>query len=438
MSTRLWFGSLWDDLRSSLWFRPLVITLSSALLAAITVTIDYQVEVPEFFVTSADNARAELSAIASSMLTVTTLTFSIMVVALVLASQQFSPRILRKFMSDPVKQNLIGFFIGTFVYTLLVLNRIDDASDPPFVPVVSVAFSLLLSFLSVGAFIYFIHHFAKSIQISSIVAGIREETEDLLEKSFSAPVRVFPAEIPQLSAENAVSIPAPRSGYIQGIDLEELVNIAQEHEVVMQVERLMGEFVARDTRLMLVQPRANEKLTAAVYRAFDFGDERTLYQDSLFGIRQLEDIAIKAISPAINDPTTAINCLDHICSLLVFVAQHPDASPYHSDSAGQVRIIARKPAFSDFVNQSFNQIRQYAASEVAVSLRMIEVLIEVAQIVQEHERQQVLWRHAGMIARGADRGIGEPYDRQKVNQRLEQLAALTGQPAQEILLAEKN
>lgn len=434
MSTRLLLGSLWDDLRSSLWFRPLVITLTAALLALITVILDYQIEVPEFFVTSAENARAELSAIASAMLTVTTLTFSIMVVALVLASQQFSPRILRKFMSDPVKQNLIGFFIGTFVYTLLVLNRIDDTRDPPFVPVISVAVSLLLSFSSVGAFIYFIHHFAKSIQISSIVADITQDTEDLIEKTFF--LRTGIPEVPALSAENMNDVPAPRSGYIQGIDIDELVEIAREHNILIRVDRMVGEFVARDTHLLRVQPHISTEMTAALYRAFDFGNERTLYQDALFGIRQLEDIAVKAISPAINDPTTAINCLDHICSLLVLLTRYPDPSPYYFDFRGELRVIFPQAVFSDFVNQSFNQIRQYAGSEVAVTLRMIEVLMEVARKVQEPERQQILWRHAGMITRGANRGIAEPYDRQKVNQRLKQLAAILNQPVEDMLLPE--
>jgi uncharacterized membrane protein len=231
-------------------------------------------------------------------------------------------------------------------------------------------------------------------------------------------------------------VPAPRSGYIQGVDIDELVEIAREHNILIQVDRMVGEFVARDTHLLRVQPHLSAEMTADLYRAFDFGDERTLYQDALFGIRQMEDIAVKAISPAINDPTTAINCLDHMCSLLVLITRYPDPSPYYFDSQGKLRVIFQQAAFSDFVNQSFNQLRQYAGSEVAVTLRMIEVLIEVAQKVQETERQQVLWRHAGMISRGANRGIAEPYDRQKVNQRLERLAALLHQPVEELLLSE--
>lgn len=432
MITRFSLHRLWDDLASSLWFRPLLMSIAAAALASASVALDHAVTPPKFLATSPDNARALLSAIASSMITVTTLTFSIIMVALVLASQQFSPRILRNFMRDGTSQNVIGLFISTLIYSLIALNQIEERFESNFVPGVTVGMCLVLAFLSIGVFIYFIHHIAKSIQLNHIADAISSEVEVMIEAIYGTTTRPISAEKPTSAPATSTEIVAcPRSGYIQAVDIQALVKWAKQYKALVVLERKLGEFVIKDTPLLHVQFEGNDNPYAIqiLKSMFDIGKERTLYQDVLFGIRQLEDIAVKACSAAINDPTTAVNCLDHISQILVKLAHYPDLSPYYYDDEGHLRAIIHQVTFEDFVENGFNQIRQYGMNDVAVTLRMLEVLAEIGLTTHDFERREVLWAHGQMIGRGADKKIHEPYDRNKINRRLERLAAILEKPA---------
>lgn len=419
MDLQLRLRALWDDLQSSLWYRPTLYTLSAILLALLNPYID-QITNWKFYSFEADNARAVLLAIASSMLTVVTLTFSILMVSFTLASQQFSPRILRTFTRDRTSQHVLGLQIGTFLYSLLVMVRINDVGDTIFVPLISVLGAIGFSLVGIAAFIYFIDHISRSIRVNYVIANIGEQTVALLHDA--QPVQVVgyqqsSSSIPVIRNGTSATTKAPYAGYIQGIATDRLVTIAQEHDLVFELACMTGDFVAVGRPLLQVSPaeKLSPALTETLLNQFDIGTERTMFEDILFGIRQLVDIAIKALSPAVNDPTTAINCLDYLTNILVQAVHCSDEHAHLRDTAGTVRLLARRVSFAAMVELAFNQIRHYGCGDVLVDIRMIDALTEIAGATSNTQRRTLLWRHIGMVSRNAARKLDEPYDREQLN-----------------------
>lgn len=433
--------SRWDRLLSSLWFRPAVLTGGIALAAFATVQIDRAMGGGWlFFQASVDDARAILSSITSSLLTVTTVTFSIIMVALVLASQQYSPRVIRNLMRDSRPQYVLGLFIGTFLYSLLVLAQTSSIQDRVFVPLISILFSVILTLASIVAFIFFIHHVAESIQASNIIGQAAASTLALLGERFPASVG-DPGDDAALErsrpAGKPVAVASPQAGYVQAVDAVLLLNISARDDLVVEMARAIGDFVPAGNPLLYVWaelPLAPAQV-AELQNTYEIGAERTFFDDILYGFRQLVDIALRAISPAINDPTTACMSIDHMANILVQAARQPDPAQQRYDQSGRLRVIARGVDFAHMLDSAFSQIRQYSAGEVAVTLRLLESLAEIALASAEPERQAAVWRHAAMIAGGANRSIPEPHDRELVNERLRRLAGLVGQPVAPLLLA---
>lgn len=441
MRVKLELQNRWDTLMSSLWFRPTIITVSLTVSAFITVALDRIVDDRSFgfLQASVDDARAILSAIISSMLTVTTVTFSIIMVALVLASQQFSPRIIRNFLRDAPFQHVLGIFIGTFVHSLLVLAQTSSIENRIFVPIISMTFSVILTLTSIVAFIYFIHHVSEAIQVNIIIARSAEKTLDVVEKHFPENLGHAAEEHssrPDYTHGTPLIITSRIAGYIQSVDSVGLLDLAQEYDIVIVMERAIGDFVPCGNPLLTVWPAKLLSTTQvnALQDSYEIGDERTLFDDVLFGLRQLVDVALKAISPAVNDPSTAVTCLDHLANILVQAARRPDSAQYRYDDDGQLRVVARVVDFDQMLAISFNQIRQYATSDVAVTLRMLEVLHEIGLATTDSARRAVIWRHTQMIARGAERGIIEPFDRELINDRITHLAQLFDKPVAMLLL----
>ena len=456
MNWRLRLRTLWQDLQSSLWFRPAVTTLFAFLLAIAITTID---QLPYFAAPSLlrigiESARALLAAIAGAMLTVVGMVFSTLMIVLVLASQQFSPRILRNFARDPISQNVLSIFMGSFTYSLLVLARTSEYEDRVFTPVFSITVAFAWALVAIGAFIFFIDHIAKTVRASYIIADINRQSESSLHRYFhaqdDAPApapnhaahapddagqpdmqaknQASDEEVPPGEAATATHIYAPRAGHIQTVDEAMLVRIATERELVIQVERRVGEFISRNALLLSLLPeqKMSQELLDALHSAFDIGTERTMYGDAPFGIRQLVDIALKAISPAINDPTTAVDCINYLANLLSLAARHPDPSGRLYDEAGKLRLILPMPTFGMMLDLAFNQIRHYSSREVTITLRLLDALAEIAQATNDPTRRGAIWQHVAMISRSVDRSIHEPVERAKINARLQEIAARCG------------
>jgi uncharacterized membrane protein len=426
----------WDRVRSSFWFLPAVMAGVAMLLAFATVALDEPVRNwltlnwGWTFTGGAEGASSLLGAISGSMITLAGVVFSMTLVALSLASSQLGPRLLRNFMRDPTTQTVLGTFVATFLYCLMVLRTIRRAEEISFVPHLSVSLSVLLAVVSVGILIYFIHHVSVSIQANEIVAQVGTELIEGIEHLF--PERIgrgapqIPTEPPDAGFLNtfgweARPIRSAGDGYLQFVDGDALMKLAMQEDVVIRLERRPGHYVITGRPLVSVWPenRVNDQLIDRVNSAFALGNQQTPGQDIEFVVNQLVEIAIRALSPGVNDPFTAMTCVDQLGSALCRLAQRDMPSPYRYDNQDQLRVIAPVFTFTDVTDTAFNQIRQYGRSSTAVTIRLLETIAEVAGCVHRPEDRAALLRHAKMIARGARDGLLEDEDRQEVEERFQ-------------------
>ncbi len=394
----------WEDAKESLWFLPAGGTILCAVLALLLVKLDSTLTLGDRFTSSSlffgagvEGARGVLSAIAASIVTVTGTIFSIVIVALQLASSQFTPRVMRHFTGDRVNQVVLAVMIGTFTYCMLVLRtvRAQDDVGGAFVPVISVTVAIALSLVCIGGLIWFIHHSARQLQVPFILERASGDTKRLLDQTFPMPSAASAAARPP--AGPFVEILATRSGYIQDIDLDHLIDVSRERGLRIQVLHPCGAWILVGAPLGRVWPDRGEVTDADVCAVRDnlvLGIERTLQHDVAFGFRQIADIAVKAISAAINDPTTATQTIDQLNDLLVRVGNRP-APPTVVEVDGRPAIFLEAVTFALLVDTAYTQIRHYGAADLVVMAHLIEGSRQVAALVPERHRA-VLASHARM------------------------------------------
>ncbi|HYR07989.1 MAG TPA: DUF2254 domain-containing protein, partial [Longimicrobium sp.] len=309
---------LWTRVRDSLWFLPCVMTLAGAVLAVVVTQAEqrgaFDGEMLRSWVFSGgvDGARGVLEAIAGGLITVTGVVFSVTIVALQLASTQFTPRILRNFTADRGNQLVLGVFIGTFTYTLLVLRTVRSADDgeSPFVPRVAVTLAVVLVLVAIGFLIFYINHSARSIQVAAILDRVARRTIGDVRRLFPEQIghadEAAPAD-PRQPDQPSVTVTAQRAGYLQAVDGRSLFRLGKGRRLVIAMEPHIGDFVVPGQAIATISPpgEVDEEVFRQVRKAFLLGPERTPEQDVEFGIVEISDIAIKALSPGINDPTTA-------------------------------------------------------------------------------------------------------------------------------------
>jgi uncharacterized membrane protein len=382
---------------------------------------------PMLFGAGADGARGMLTAIAGSMITVAGLIFSLTLATLAQVSSQYTPRVLRNFMGDCANQLVLGFFVSIFVYCLIVLRTIRGGDEGRFIPSLAVAGGLVLALVSIGVLIFFIHHIASSIQASTIIARAAAETEGALENLFPEQMghEVTAAEATDWreTDHHWHTILALRSGYVQDVNNEALMDFAREINGVVRMERGIGSFVAREAPLVSVarydgQPigTTDEKTRQRLCNTYSIGDLRTIDQDLGFGFRQLVDIALKALSPGINDTTTAILCVDQLGALLSLLADRKLNEPLRSEG-GRVRVVAQSPTFATYAGLAFGQVRSSAGANVAVLLRLLTAIQTVARRTQNKDRLTTLQLHADRIREQADALLPFDYEKQEVCSR---------------------
>ncbi|MBD1904585.1 DUF2254 domain-containing protein [Funiculus sociatus GB2-A5] len=426
-------GKLWDSLHSSYWFVPTLMALMAIALAFGMLSLDRAGKsgplesLGWIYTGGPDGARTLLSAVAGSMITVAGTAFSITIVALTLASSQFGPRLMRNFMQDTGNQVVLGTFIGTFIYCLLVLRTVRGDDYNVFVPQISVTIGMVLAIASIGVLIYFIHHVSTSMQASHIIREVGRELDNAIDRLFpqkigqgkSVPKQRSVAEIPAGFEKEATPILAKQSGYLQAIDDELLMKIATSKDFLLRLKYRPGKFIVEGSELVMIWPgeRVNKKLTQHLNQAFIFGEQRTEQQDVEFPINQLVEIAARAISPGINDPFTAIQCINQMSAGLCRLAEREFPSPYRYDNDNNLRAIANPVTFAELLDAAFNQIRQYSKPDVAVVIRLLEAIALIASRTQHKKDRAALLRHAQMIQRSSEENISEELDRKDVEER---------------------
>ena len=400
MRTRL--RSWWLLLQGSLWFLPAIMLCAAVALAVLLVELqtvfahDLSARWPRLFGAGAEGARAMLAAIATSMITVAGVVFSITVVALSLAASQYSPRLLRNFMSDRPTQAVLGAFVSIFAYCLIVLRTIRSPDEGDFVPSLAVLGGVVMAFVGVALLVYFVHHVASSIQVSSILTRISADTAAAIDRLFPAPIgepAAEPAAEPLPSTVGWKAVAATDTGYLVGVDGDALLARAQERELVVRLVHRVGDFIIEGLPLFEVSGAAGERGTAAALLAcVTIAPQRTVHQDAPFGIQQIVDIALKALSPSIHDPTTALTCIDHLGALLVRLADRPTPAPCRADESGALRLVASGPDYAAMLALSLDTITHHAGSHGVVFARLIDTIAYLAAATRVPERRLALAR----------------------------------------------
>lgn len=431
-----------DALRTNLWLVPTIEVLGAGLLFAATYRIDRQayngrLQLPAWTDNgSSDAARQILIGIAAAVITVVGLVFSITIVALTLASTQFGPRMLRNFVRDRGTQITLGTFVGTFVFAVLALSSISHGDKGDFVPHLSITVSLGLLLVALSVLIYFIHHVATMIQLPRVIASIASDLAAAIEaetggrpaKTPSTELGPSVAEIETRLATNGVSIPASSSGYLQFVAYDRLVNIATRSEGVMRLLHRPGHFVVQGLPLAVVwPPETAPRFLHHLERAHVTGPHRTLTQDLAFAIDQLVEIAIRALSPAVNDTFTAIACIDWLSDTICKITTRWDPPIVHRDRLGNIRVLAAEIRLERFVERAFDQIRQSGRGMPAILIRQLDGLERIARYTSTEEHRTTLIAQADMILRNSTESIPEPSDRADVQHHYDTfLAAANG------------
>lgn len=415
----------------------LMIAVSIAL-AVVLIEIDSRVKTewlenfPRIFGLGADGSRGMLTAIASSMLTVAALAFSLTLSAVTQASAQFTPRIFRNFMRDRANQFILGYFVSVFAYCLIVLRTIRGGDEIKFVPSFSVMFGLALALGGILVLIYFIHHIADSLQITTILYNITDDTKKAVEKIFPTKMGEAASEEQQTETremkenQNPEKIPALKAGYVQSVDTDDLLEFADSHRILLRMRRGIGQFTATGATLAEIVPdvetpdkqfRADEEKVREINEFFSIDRHRTIEQDVGFGIRQIVDIALKALSPGVNDTTTAINCIDNLGEIVGEIAERKMPERVRSKD-GTPRVVAVAPDFEDFVETAFDQIRISGKGKQAIFERLLETMMFIAERAAGNGRRRALERQIELIGEFAAETLQTEYEKEKARLKL--------------------
>ena len=452
--------SVWGEVRSSYWFVPSLMAIAALLLSTGMIELDSRVSaqwLKEFgwlYLNQADGARALLSTVAGSMVTVAGVSFSSVMVVLSLTSSQFGPRLIRNFMRDTGNQIVLGTFVATFLYCLLILRTIRQGESTTFVPHLSIILAVVLAAASIGVFIYFIHHTAESIQVSNVLARVSDSLEKTIvktypkEKLLGENVGGAPAEASRLrrggsksgpeprdqlpDLGEAVVIPATRSGYLQYIDEEELMRLACKRGVVFELAAQPGAFLVEGVTLVRVWPNrpCDEAFEKALRRLFVLGAHRTQAQDFDFLFDQLVEVGLRALSPGINDPFTALMCIDRIASALRLLDERDLPSPYRHDEAGRLRVVVHPVSAPALVAQTLGPFRRYGGDSLLVLTHLLSALKTLLSLTESPDFHQALFREAALVKEiGCKNLIGADCD--TLTQSFQEAAGAFGsRPAQ--------
>jgi uncharacterized membrane protein len=435
----------WEALRTTLWFVPALLIVVGALIFIVTFSIDAaafsnHIQLPTWLRNgNPESGRDVLIAIAAAIITVVGVVFSITILALTLASQQFGPRMMRNFVRDVGNQVTLGVFVATFTYSVLALGSITIYPHDGFAPHLTITVAEFMMLVDVAVLIYFINHIAASIQLPAVIAGIARDLDSAIDSEFpgagsanvlEASPRIDVAseltvsELLVTIEERGEEVLAAKSGYLQFVGYQQLAKIAKLVDASIRLEYRPGHFIVAGRPVARVFPRgAAPQVEKALAAAHVTGPHRTLTQDPVFAIDQLVEIAIRALSPAVNDTFTALTCLDWISSGLCRLSGRELTERVFRDVEGRVRLIGADWSYPKMVNRAFDKIRQAARGMPAVIIRLLDSLSVVVRSTSDPERRDVLMRQGEMVLRIAVESVTEPNDLNDIQSHFEGLEA---------------
>ncbi|MCO6047264.1 DUF2254 domain-containing protein [Aeoliella sp. ICT_H6.2] len=437
---RTWIVNLWDSFRTGFWFFPTLLILLAAVLAFAVPAIDGYLDpsLPDWMKTTGTTARSTLATLASAMFTVAGVVFSVTVVTLSITSSQFGSRLLRNFLQQSITQVTLGSCLAASIYCLLLLWRVDDVNDDWFVPHLAVLLATVLSLFTLCLVVYFIHRIAYSVQSMNVVTDVAADLNSAIQRIFpkkSDTDSQLQQKRKQLAGrfENngGHSVTATSEGYLQAVNVEQLTSLADSRQLFIHVTRRPGEFLAAgDTVAYYLEDGDSDaevdEVQQHVSNCFLFGNQRTPRQDVECAIAELTEIAVRALSPGINDPHTAIASIDRLSGSLCQLTQYNLSSALRIDVGDDetLRVLGTTTSLDAVLRAAFDQIRQYGASSVAVSVRLLEALARIAERAETTPDKAAIRRQADLVLEGCDKQEFCQEDLQDVHQRHETVARL--------------
>ncbi|HEX6922185.1 MAG TPA: DUF2254 domain-containing protein [Bacillales bacterium] len=409
-------------IRESFWFLPLVYSILALIIAFITVNLDFsftkdQLEsaFPDILVTKSKLAVTILSTLTTSILTLTTITFSSILVVLTTFSGQFSPRTLQDFISDRITQHLLAIFVSGFIYNLVTLLLMGGAEKKGLV--ISPVIGVLSGMLCAAGFVYLIHHVAASVQVNQLINRITKETLTAIGRVYNEQNRFAAEKETETDNRDTFTVRAKKAGYIELLDIQGLIELASRNNATVQLHIHIGDYVLNDAELLTYRSEMKlpESSENQFRQAIKLGPERTSVQDIEFGIQKLVEIALRAISPAINDPHTAINCINRIGTILRQLEKQPRQSSNLYDNEGHLRLIIKQRDLEHYLYKSFYQIRHYAKEDISVTVGILQALKLITEKASPSTQETVL-DFAEYVMDGFDQEVLEEKD-QKYLQR---------------------
>lgn len=420
---------LWERLDTSIWFVPVIISVVAVILAITLLGLDHAIarlqwQWLEQFHIGADGMRQVLTVTTGATMTITGVVFSVTMVTLALASNQLGPKILRNYLRDTGNKAVLGLFVGAFLYGLIVLASIDTRQDY-FVPVLSVFISLVWTIVAIAGLIYFIHNTAIMIQADHVIAVIGKDLNEAIDRTLvenvaSSPVQPCKPEWTIIKKGLlAQSIYTTKSGYVQSIDYDGLTRITAEHGCFLKIEKRAGQFVVQGVRIATCfsTKRVADDLKNKVLANVILASQRTPLQDIGFEIEQLLQIALRALSPGINDPSTAISCIDWLSAALGRMAGFAFPSYCFRDTDDTLRVVACGVNFAEIANAIFDPLRQCTRGNELVTLHLLDTLNNVIAVAKFTEYRAVLFRQSKLIHESAMESITCSADRKIVTER---------------------
>ena len=436
-SMKAQLSGIWDEIRHSYWFIPSLMLLSSMVLSFVMLEIDQHVEAEQLaakqlYTGSPEGARQLLSTIAGSMMTVAGVVFSITIVALTLASNQFGPRLLRNFMRDTGNQAVLGIFLATFAYCLLILRQVhgEMAAESSFIPQYSILTAVILSFISLGFLIFFIHHVAQQIQATQVTAALAADFRQALagmfpnvsskrEQTVQNEQNELKEKLPPSFDRDCTQICAGKAGYIQIIEASELLDEAERKDLIVVIDRRPGQFLLPDHPVMRAWPasRVDDRTRKALCRSFTLAQQRTLRQDIEYPVDQLVEIALLSLSPGINNTFAAVMCIERLAEALTEYLKIPVPASYYPGKSGKLRLVVHPFPFSKLLDAAFSQIRAKASAHLAVMLSLLKAFRWIAPFIPDREAAATLQHHAEAVLQAAPGNLQE-YERHKLRERV--------------------
>lgn len=425
--------NFFSELRASYWYTPLLMCVVSLLLSILTLRLDYLFDWHWlerwgwFHASNPEGARTILSSIATSMITVAGVTFSMTIVAVAFAGSQIGPRLTTNFMRDRANQITLGTFIATFLFCLFILlalfnankNGTPQADKLVFIPQISLLVAILLTLSSIFVLIYFIHHIPESINMSNVVAQVGEELNRQISSQFPMNIGKENANLSIDLSQNSLkktSVISPNQGYIRILDGNSLIDIATKNDLIIQLEARPGDYITEDSTLLVIysSQTIDDAVSKQCMDAFALGHKRNQERDTLFLVDEIVEIIARALSPGINDPFTAMNCLDWLQSSIQKLSKVNQPFAYRCDIKDKLRLITKPITFPEFCDLVFCRVQPYICRDRNATLHMMKMIVSIHKNITNQQHKIILISHATLLKDAANASLSIEEDRKKL------------------------